>query len=381
MVTATWRAHRWEHTNPWILILAGFLAFRLFNVLVLWVIAMTRSDSVADLLFSWDSQWLIRAATEGWLVPDGGLTTLTTTQSTWAWPPLVPLIGMWISSALAVDVGWTLVALNLAGGAVAAVLLYRVVADWSGRRTGVIAALAWSAMPASPVFLMAYAEGAFLALCFGALLAMQRQRYLLSGLLLIPAGLTKLQVVPFALALAIVVLVARFREKGAGPSWLIVLTSVSLAGISIAAWPALVAWRFGALDAYSQVQQAWNWERIPFVATFRWLISVVAEPNRASFFAFAAIAIGVVAAVWIARSPAASAPVKAVAITGPAFLVFLGAGASTVRYSLSFPAVAIMIARLGSTPWRVVGLFTLLILGQAAWIFVFVAAGPTEWPP
>lgn len=363
------------------LIVAGFVVFRLVNLATYGAIASARGGPWSDLLFSWDSQWLIRAAKSGWVVPGGGLDEVSASQSTWAWPPLVPLLGRTVGSLPGADASWALVGLNLFGGLVASLLIFVLVREMWGNRAARIAALAWSALPASPVFLLAYAEGIFLAFCFGALLAMQRSRFNLAGVLLVPAGLSKLQVVPFALALIVVVVAARWKDRERGPSWMTVVISSSLATLAVAAWPAYVAVRFSAVNAYSRVQSAWNWEQVPLVGTSKWLVSVVAMPNRAAAFALAALVVSVVAAIVIARNRTVSPAVKSVGILGPIVLILLGAGASTVRYVLSFPAIPMLLAVVASTRRRVVLLFVILSVGQFLWIFVFVAAGPTEWPP
>lgn len=365
-----------------LMVLAAYGVFRLLNLGLFAIISGSREETVLDFLLSWDSRWLIEAAEDGWVVPQGGVAEASQVQSTWAWPPLAALLARVLSVGLGLDPGISLILINVTMGAVGALFLWRVVAEILGDRLGVVAAVMWSAMPSSPVLFMGYAEGLFVAFAFAALLAMQRGSFLSSGLLLIPAGLTKLQVAPFAAALVVVVFYHRWRKGPSAVSNVGLLSTVALAGVSVLAWPAYVAFRFGVWNAYSQVQAAWNyWESIPFAGSARWLIGLTAQPNRATLFAFLAVAVAVAAVIVIVRAPRISLAFKTLSVAGPVFLLAVGAGASTVRYVLSFPAIPVALAMWARSRWQLALVMGVLLASQVAWVIVFVSAGPTEMPP
>lgn len=363
-------------------VLAAYGVFRLFNLGLFALVGSSRDLPVLDLVLSWDSRWLIEATVNGWEVPQGGVTEASQVQSTWAWPPLAALLARVLSVGLGLDPGISLILINVTMGAVGALFLWRVVAEVLGDGLGVVAAVLWSAMPASPVLLMGYAEGLFVAFAFAALLAMQRGNFVYAGLLLIPAGLTKLQVVPFAVALVVVVTYRRWRTGPSAVSNVGLLSTVALASVSVVVWPVYVAFRFGVWNAYSQVQAAWNyWEAVPFLGSAQWLIGLTTQPNRATFFAFLAVAVAAAAVVVIVRTPRISLAFKTLSTTGPVFLLAVGAGASTVRYVLSFPAIPVAIALWAQSRWRLTLVVSALLTSQIAWVMIFVAAGPTEMPP
>ena len=373
---------RWFLRRPVATLLGTYALLRLLNLMVLVGLAWGRGERWSTYILSWDSQWLIQAAEDGW--PDLNLSAgaENVPSSTWAWPPLAPLLARW--SALFLGGGAIepiLVVVNLIGGAVAAVVLFKLVTDFWGAQAGFLSAVVWMAMPGSPVLVMGYAEGLFVAFAFSALWALQRHHYILSAALLIPAGLTKLQVVPFALAVVGVLLYRWWRSGFTAPRLPVVATSVLLAGVSMFAWPIYVAVRLGSLDAYSQVRSTWNHESVPFLNTVIWLEWLVSSPNRANLFAAVGLAVAVVAAIWAVRASPVPIGMKWVGVTTPIFFAFAGAGVSTVRYLFPDPVIALFLTRLIRRSWHGVVLGSALLLSQIAWIVVFVAADPGSTPP
>ena len=372
----------WFLRRPVAWLLVTYLLLRLLNLLVFVGIARGRDERWSTYILSWDSQWLLLAARDGWPILDLAADTEALPSSTWAWPPLVPLLARW--SALVLGGGAiepTLVIVNFVGGAVAAVVLFKLVTEFWGAPAGFLAAVIWIAMPGSPVLVMGYAEGLFVAFAFSALWALQRQRYVLAAVLLIPAGLTKLQVVPFALAIIGVVVYRWWRSGFTTPRSLVVATSVLLAGVSMFTWPIYVAVRLGSLDAYSQVRSTWNHETTPFLNTIMWLEWLVSSPNRANAFAALGLAVAVFAAIWVVRASLVPIGMKWVGVTTPIFFAFAGAGVSTIRYLFPDPVIALLLTKLVRRTWHGAVLVSALVLSQVAWIVVFVAADPGSTPP
>lgn len=364
------------------LLVLAFVLLRLTNAITFAWLAVARGERWDFFLFSWDSQWLLRAARLGW--PSIDLTEALDDQvsSTWAWPPLAPLLAR-LSGLLLGDaaIGPSLIALNVAGGAIAAVVLFKMVSEFWNEKAGFVAALAWMAMPASPVFVMGYAEGVFAAFAFSALWALQRRHYLLASALLVPAGLTKLQVVPFALAVLAVVIFRWWRSGFTQPGFLSLVGSMFLSLMSMFAWPVVVAVRLGTWDAYSQVRSTWNHETIPFLNTINWVEWLVTIPNQANAFAGLALVLAVVAAIWAVRSKEIPAGIKWTGATMPVFLAFAGAGVSTVRYLLPDLVIALFVSRFVQRKWHFISLGVLLMASQVVWIATFVVADPGSTPP
>lgn len=372
----------WFLRRPLTFLLGTYALLRLLNLLILVGLAWGRGERWSTYILSWDSQWLIQAARDGWPILNLSASTEPLQSRTWAWPPLAPLLARWTGFVFGGGaIESTLVAVNLLGGAVAAIVLFKLVTEFWGARAGFLSAVIWMAMPASPVLVMGYAEGLFVAFAFSALWALQRHRYIVAAALLIPAGLTKLQVVPFAMALVGVVIYRWWRSGFTTPRLPVVVTSVLLAGISMFTWPVYVAVRLGSLDAYSQVRSTWNHESMPFLNTINWLEWLFSSPNRANVFAALGLAVSVVAAIWVIRAPLVPISMKWVGGLTPIFFAFAGAGVSTIRYLFPDPVIALMLTKLVRRGWHGVVLGSALVLSQIAWIVVFVAADPGSTPP
>ena len=368
--------------RPVALLLVAYCLLRLLNLLTFAGLAWGRGDRWSTYILSWDSHWLIRAARDGWPILDLAADTDALPTSTWAWPPLAPLVARWSASVLGGGaIEPTLVAVNFVGGAIAAVVLFKLVTEFWGARAGFLAAVTWTAMPGSPVLVMGYAEGLFVAFAFSALWVLQRQRYVLAAVLLIPAGLTKLQVVPFALAIIGVVVYRWWRGGFTTPRLLVVVMSVLLASVSIFAWPIYVAVRLGSLDAYSQVRSTWNHETTPFLNTINWLEWLVSSPISPNVFAALGLAVATVAAIWVVRASQVPLSLKWVGVSTPVFLAFAGAGVSTIRYLFPDPVIALFLTKLVRRTWHSSVLGIALVLSQVAWIVMFVAADSGSTPP
>lgn len=366
--------------RPLPLLFLVYFGLRLLNVAVLAWFADSQGHRWNTFLLSWDSEWLMRAAQVGW--PSIDLSDPAPGQTTWAWPPLVPLLARAVGS-IAGDAatGPSLILVNMAAGAMASIVVYKMVCEFWDERSGLVAAFTWMAMPGSAVLVMGYAEGVFIALVFSALWAMQRHRYLLAAVLLVPAGMTKLQVVPFALALVAVVGLHWWRSAHSQPSSGVLIGSIALSLVSMLLWPAIVAARLGSWDAYNQIRATWNHETVPFLNTINWLEWLVTEPNRANLVNALALALAVIAGIWALRQETIPTGLKVVGMTMPVFLAYAGAGVSTVRYLLPDLVIALLLSRLVRHRWQMLLLGLVLVIGQIVWVAVFVVADSGSTPP
>ncbi len=374
------RIREFAHRRPAVVVALAFLALRAVDALLMLVVARRDGLPLPDVLLSWDGGWYARAIADGWPEAAGAALRTGVEQSTWAWPPVYPLV----VRLLAAPLGGTeplMVLVNIGAGTMAAVVLMWLLRDRMGTRPAACIAILWASMPAAPVFLMAYAEGPFLLLLFCVAWAAVRERYLLAALLLLPAGLTKSSAAPYAVAL-IAVVVVRWRDRSrSGPAGGTVLAVTVLAVIGMLAWPAIVAIRLGSWDAYSAIQATWGRSSIPGRDTLAWIVHLggtgVADTGLVLIMVIAAL----LAAVLAWRDRRLPLFVRVVGITSPAFLLTIGVGISTARLLLPDIAIPGVAGRLARGWSGLVLLSGVLLLLRFAWIATYISGVSGEPPP
>src|SRR5207248_8651868 len=121
--------------------------------------------------------------------------------------------------------------ISISGGLVTTVLVQGLATGWWGRVAGRKAVLLFCLFPGSVVFFMAYAEGIMLPLAAGCILALQRRRWLLAGLLAGVATATEPEGVVLVLVCAVSALVelrrGGWRDRQARRSMLAPLLSLT----------------------------------------------------------------------------------------------------------------------------------------------------------
>jgi hypothetical protein len=352
-----------------------------------WLLAVHQSRTLRDVLLSWDGAWIIATATRGWpheIVTDA---SGVVQQTTWAWPPLVPLAARWAGELPGVHLifseptGPIVIGMNLIGGLLAAVLLFSMLRASVGVSAARSTAVLWAALPATPIFLMGYADGVLVAFVFASLLLMIRHRYVLAALVLLPAGLTKASVVPFAVTLIIVVVV---RRRTCGPAALSTLRALAAVGIAVLAsiaWPGYVALRLGSWNAYWHAQSAWSRSGWPFQTSATWLQSAFTQPGLAIGFSVFVLAIAIVAATVVARDGRYPLAFRVSSVMVPGFLLVVGTNIGVARMTLPEPAIPAWLRRRFSRPASVIVLGVVLLLLRLAWIALFVSGSPGDPPP
>jgi Mannosyltransferase (PIG-V) len=161
-----------------------------------------RHHSFASELVNWDGGWYRGIAEKGYP------THVSHLPSRLGFFPLYSML-MWLlaqllgGSALAAGI-----VISAVGGLVATVLVQRLAAGWWGEQSARRAAVLFCLFPGAVVFSMEYSEGLLLALAAGCILALERRRWLLGGVL--AAFATAVE--PDALALIPVCAVAAFLE-------------------------------------------------------------------------------------------------------------------------------------------------------------------------
>jgi hypothetical protein len=226
-----------------------YLASRLLLLVVAVAAGAIAHHSLSSELGRWDGTWYGQIASAGY----PGHTSRY--PSALGFFPLYPL-AIWFVVHLPGPPNSVIVAgvlISLSGGLVAAVLVQRLAAGWWGETAGRRAVVIFCCFPGSIVFSMAYAEGLLIPLAAGCLLALQRRRWVLAGVL---AGFAT-AVQPDAVALVLACAVAagvHLRRHGWGDrratrSLLApVLSLMGVAGFAVFLW----AWTgtpFATLDA------------------------------------------------------------------------------------------------------------------------------------
>lgn len=368
--------------HPLVSAAVAYFALRAIDLLAFWLVARQRGQSLREMLLGWDAGWLVDTALNGWPdeIPLGAAGDPV--KSTLPWPPVVPLIGR-VAATVAGEsaAGPALVAANVVGGACAAVLLCLLLLPFVGEGRALGTSIAWSALPATPVLLMGYSEGVFTAFAFAGLWAMTRDRYVLAGLLLLPAGLTKVTVLPFAVTLVLAAIVHRRRSGPAAMPWWRVLSAIALAGVAAVAWPAVVAVRVGAWDAFSASQSAWDRSSIPLHDAAHWLASVVRDPPLNTWIGITVMVAYLAAAVSVARDRTYPVAFRILAVASPVFLLVAGPNLATARQLLPDPALAAALRSWVRGTWTFAVVVGGLVMLGIGWILVFAAAGEGSPPP
>ncbi|HSC02010.1 MAG TPA: mannosyltransferase family protein [Solirubrobacteraceae bacterium] len=236
--------------------LGVYLATRGLLLLVALVNGTLRHHAFTHELSQWDGLWYRDLADHGY--PNH----VVHIQSTLGFFPLYPVVVWVVSHAFVVPIAhWQILSTTVAGvivaglgGAIATVLVQRLAASWWGEQAARRAVLIFCLFPGSVVFSMVYAEGIMLPLAAGCLLALQRRRWVLAGVL---AGLAT-AAEPQALVLVIVCAVSAAlevrRTRTARPLIAPVLSTVGVGAFAIFLW----AWTGSPFASLIAQRDGWS---------------------------------------------------------------------------------------------------------------------------
>lgn len=249
--------------------LGVYLATRGLLLLVALVNGTLRHHAFTHELSQWDGLWYRELADHGY--PNHVLHI----QSTLGFFPLYPMVVWVVSHAFVVPIAhWQILSTTVAGvivagmgGAVATVLVQRLAASWWGEEVARRAVLIFCLFPGSVVFSMVYAEGVMLALAAGCLLALQRRRWVLAGVL---AGLAT-AAEPQALVLVIVCVVSaalELRRHGLGARRALLAPTIAPIG---AAGFAVFLWAWTGSPFASLIAQRDGWSERTDIAALKHL--------------------------------------------------------------------------------------------------------------
>lgn len=261
--------------------LAFYALTRLFAVAVVLIAGRHQIAGPADLLVpfpsgsrsaapgyqmimtNWDGQWYRAVATKGY--PDGLPRDAAgqVVQNVWAFYPLYPLLVGGLIWMTGLSFALVAPAASVVLGAVAAVVLFRLVQDAMGTRAASMATVLTCTFMSAPVLQAAYTESLALLLLCSCLLLLRRRRYGFTAIVIVLLALTRNVV----LAMAPVILLhgaVRFRAREDDEFTTRDRLSVGgLAALCLAAtglWPAIAAVVTGQASAYTQTMAAWGGE-------------------------------------------------------------------------------------------------------------------------
>lgn len=252
-----------------------YLGSRLLLVAVAYFNSRGTGHPINHELTNWDGAWYQFLALHGY--PGYAYHA----QSTLGFFPLYPVVVWVVSRPLLLTTNSVYLATALAGafiatlgGLVATILVQRLASGWWGKQTGRKAVLLFAFFPGSVVFFMAYAEGLMLPLAAGCILALQRRRWLLAGVL---AGLATacepeaIVLVPVCLLSAL--LHARRNGWRGWPAWRsLVAPTLSLTGVGAFA---IFLWAWTGTPFASMIAQHYGWgektDPIAVFNLFHWL--------------------------------------------------------------------------------------------------------------
>jgi hypothetical protein len=211
---------------------------------------------------NWDGQWYWEIADRGYPAelprdPSGNVL-----QNPWAFFPAYPMTVRLIMAATGLGFPVAAVLVSLVAGAVATLLVYRLLAPVTDRLGARLLVVMLNTFICAPVFQIAYTEGLAFALLVAALLAFRARRLALTAALVLALSLTRAVVLPLGAVFAILS-VAQWRR---GASRKEVIQTSALAAWTTATtflWPAIAGLVTGEPKAYLLTQASWN----PDVAT------------------------------------------------------------------------------------------------------------------
>lgn len=290
----------------WAAALAVFAASRVVTTLLfLWVQGQATPQSRAgarptllDLASAWDGQWYWLIAEQGYpaVLPLTASGAVDTNQ--WAFLPVYPFIAELLTFDM---LDWRVAALavSVAAGFGAAVLLCALLLPPIGRANALFAVALFSCSPLAFVFQTTYAEPLGLLLLLAVLLLVDRRRYLQAVPIALVLAFTRPGVLALALAVGVqvVVRVVRARRGGTpvpGREVAAGLLLAAVSGVAGLAWSGVAAIVTGRPDAYFATEAAWRalWMPEASITLFEpWLFAAGFWADRV---------VGPAASAWVA---------------------------------------------------------------------------------
>ncbi|MEA2197430.1 MAG: hypothetical protein QOJ25_1481 [Solirubrobacteraceae bacterium] len=251
--------------------LAVYLSSRVLYLFIAVFVGLAQHWSLKAEMSNWDGVWYRRVTGLGY--PDHVLHV----QSTLGFFPLYPMMMWLVQHALICSIFLAGVLISGVGGFITTVLVQRLSASWWGEEASRRAVIFFCFFPGSVVFSMVYSEGVLLPLVAGCLLALERRRWLLAGVLAAFAtavGPTALAIVP---ACAVAALLEIRRQGWKGTKALIAPVLAPLGIIAFGAF--LWIWTGTPFASYYAQHRQWGERTNPFA-----LVDLVTRLFNESYF-------------------------------------------------------------------------------------------------
>ncbi|MBK8468839.1 MAG: hypothetical protein IPL45_03305 [Actinomycetales bacterium] len=374
-----------------------------FAVMQRWQIPMVPGNGAARVIFptpaapgyfpvtaNWDGQWYHEIAELGYpdplpIDPDTGQVA----QNPWAFYPAFPMLARGLMRLT----GWNFYVagstLSLVVGAVAMVLLFRLVDRAAGRWSAIVATVATTTWVAAPVLQTAYSESCALLVIVLLLTALRGRRYGWVLVLLVVLALTRNLVLVSAPPLIVHALVRHLR-RDTDPfpvrqrAALLGLTVLSVALTFL--WPTICGLVTGDQDGYTKTMAGWGVDAFE-IKLPTWLDYIDADYGWPGWLA-CLLAVGWFVRRMLSTDTARWGPeLWGWAGAYPAYQVLVtGIGPSRIRYALLAFPVFLLLAWILNQPrlrrrraWWLAAYAVVLVALQGWWVWNYWMI--TELPP
>ena len=361
---------------------AVYVSSRVVYLLVAVVASASQHWSVKHELSNWDGEWYRRVAGLGY--PEHVLHI----QNTLGFFPLYPMLMWLVQHTLLCSIFLAGILISGVGGFIATVLIQRLSAGWWGEEASRRAVLFFCFFPGSVVFSMVYSEGVLIPLVAGCLLALERRRWLLAGVLAAFAtavGPTAVAIIPACAVGALLEIRRRgWRDSRARKALIAPLMApLGLIGFGVFLW----TWTGSPFASYYAQHHEWSEKTNPLA-----LVTLVLRLVNKSHFTGLYLHVnlnnvsGLIGAIFLAFAlfllvkarPHVSAP----ALVWTLAVGFLAVTSENVPPNprmliTAFPVLIVVAYRFkGKAFYRLMAVSTTLLLAMSAASFVGTALRP-----
>ncbi|MET0233581.1 MAG: hypothetical protein ABW224_02975 [Kibdelosporangium sp.] len=242
-------------TRPYLLAIGVFVLARLAGLIVLAILADNRDRDLSDVLKSWDGDWYLSIAENGYdnvpsrFIDAAGHRSRTTPL---AFFPLYPMLIRALSTVTGGDALAAALVISFIAGCVAAAGIFRIAQIIDPRpKTGLLLVALWAGAPMAITLSMAYTEALFTALAAWALVGVLERKWIMAGLCTAAAGLVRPSASVLVGVVALAALLAVFREH---KPWQAAAGAV-LSPIGLFGWWGYVANQTGSLTGWFDIQR------------------------------------------------------------------------------------------------------------------------------
>ncbi|GLW95466.1 hypothetical protein [Actinokineospora globicatena] len=320
-----------------------FLGVREVGLLALSWMAGRNGSSASDALRSWDGQWFLSIAANGYEgVPKNLVDAFgrRSAETPLAFFPGYPTLVGWVH-----DLGFRLVpsalAVTIAFGVVCAYGLTRLgtIIRGGSRRVGLVLVALFAGSPLSIVLSMAYSEAMFCAFAIWALVFVLQRQWLEAGLACAVAGLVRPTAAALILAVGLAALVAVVRRQDGWRPWV----GAAIAPFGLVLYLAWVGVRTGEWNGWFALQErGWDSGFDGGAATVKFSLDVLADGRSVLEVATVGLIVGALALLAIGVRRRVEWPLL-VYTAGVLVMDLCSNGLMNSKVRLMVPAIALLI--------------------------------------